>query len=76
MAFSFLSLIFLQVRYIEEMIRMRNEQFDESVRRSLYRVSKHIELAEAERWLMKDIPESKRQSYLDSVHVSCGVASL
>lgn len=74
MAFSFLSLIFLQVRYIEEMIRMRNEQFDESVRRSLYRVSKHIELAEAERWLMKDIPESKRQSYLDSSASSSGVS--
>lgn len=66
MAFSFLSLIFLQVRYIEEMIKMRNEQFDESVRRSLYRVSKHAELSETEKWLMKDIAESNRQIYVDS----------
>lgn len=66
MAFSFLSLIYLQVRYIEEMIKMRNEQFDESVRRSLYRVSKHAELAETERWLMKDISESERRALEES----------
>ncbi len=66
MAFSFLSLIYLQVRYIDEMINMRNEQFDESVRRSLYRVSKHVELAETERWLMKDISDSERKAYVES----------
>ena len=63
MGLSFLSLIYLQVHYIEEMVRMRNEQFDESVKRSLYRVSKHAELAETERWLMKDIAESERRGY-------------
>lgn len=64
MGLSFLSLIYMQVRYIEEMVRMRNEQFDESVKRSLYRVSKHAELAETERWLMQDIKETERRAYL------------
>lgn len=66
MGLSFLSLIYMQVRYIEEMVRMRNEQFDESVKRSLYRVSKHAELVETERWLMKDISESERRAYAES----------
>ena len=66
MGLSFLSLIYLQVHYIEEMVRMRNEQFDESVKRSLYRVSKHAELAETERWLMKDISEAERRAYTQS----------
>jgi len=38
MGLSFLSLLYLQVSYIEEMVKMRNEQFDESVKRSLYQV--------------------------------------
>ena len=63
MGLSFLCLIYMQVRYIEEMVRMRNEQFDESVKRSLYRVSKHAELAETERWLMKDITDAERRAY-------------
>ena len=63
MGVSFLSLIYMQVRYIEEMARMRREQFDESVKRSLYRVSKHAEMAETEKWLMQDIAESEKAGY-------------
>jgi hypothetical protein len=36
MSGSFLALLSLQVRYIEEIVSMRHEQFDESVKRSLY----------------------------------------
>ena len=35
MGLSFLSLLYLQVSYIEEMVKMRKGQFDESVQRSL-----------------------------------------
>ena len=35
MGFSFLSLLYLQVSYIEEMVKMRKEQFEENVGRSL-----------------------------------------
>ena len=57
MGISFLSLLYLQVRYIKEMVRMRNEQFDVSVRRSLYQVSKNVEYDETQRWLIKDVSE-------------------
>ena len=35
MGLSFLSLLYLQISYIEEMVKMRNGQFDESVKRAL-----------------------------------------
>ena len=47
MGLSFVSLLYLQVSYIEEMIKMRREQFDESVKRSLSSAANSLELAEA-----------------------------
>ena len=44
MGLSFLSLLYLQVSYIEEMVKMRREQFDESVQRSLEQACRSIEL--------------------------------
>ena len=44
MAVSFLALIYLQVHYIKEMISMRREQFEESVKRSLYTVAHRLEV--------------------------------
>jgi two-component system phosphate regulon sensor histidine kinase PhoR len=46
MGFSFLALLFLQFSYVEEMVKMKKEQFDESVNRSLYRVSRNMEMNE------------------------------
>lgn len=46
MGFSFLTLLFLQTKYLEEVINMRKEQFSESVTRSLHRLSRTLELAE------------------------------
>ena len=40
MGFSFLGLLFLQIKYIDEMVEMKREQFDESVNRSLYQASR------------------------------------
>ena len=39
MGFSFIVLLFLQISYIEEMTKMKREQFDESVNRALYQAS-------------------------------------
>lgn len=36
MGLSFLSLLYLQVSYIEEMVKMRKGQFDESVQRKFW----------------------------------------
>ena len=39
MGVSFLILLFLQLKYIQEMVDMKKEQFDESVNRALYQAS-------------------------------------
>lgn len=62
MGFSFLALLFLQLKYIEEMARMKKEQFDESVNRALYRASRNLELNETLRYLEKDINASNRRA--------------
>lgn len=40
MGFSFIVLLFLQISYIEEMTKMKREQFDESVNRALYQADR------------------------------------
>ncbi len=59
MILSFVSLLYLQVGYISEMVRMRNEQFDESVRRSLYDVAQDVEQDETRRWLTEEFNSSQ-----------------
>lgn len=46
MGLSFLSLLYLQVSYIEEMVKMRKEQFEENVGRSLAQAVHNLELVE------------------------------
>jgi two-component system phosphate regulon sensor histidine kinase PhoR len=62
MGLSFLSLLYLQVSYIEEMVKMRNEQFDDSVQRSLYQVSRYMELEETRQWLINDVNETEAKA--------------
>ena len=50
---AFISLLYLQGRYAKEMIRMRQEQFDENVWRSLDQASRDLEKAETFRYLQK-----------------------
>ena len=71
MGFSFLGLLFLQLSYIEEMVKMKKEQFDESVNRSLYQAARNLEMNETLRYLEKDVNEVERRAYSqDSVVVS------
>ncbi|MCM1312193.1 MAG: HAMP domain-containing histidine kinase [Bacteroides sp.] len=51
MGVSFVGLLILQMQYIEEIIGMRKLHFDESVSRSLYQVSRHLEVEEGTRYL-------------------------
>ena len=68
MSLCFMGLLFLQVNYMEEMAKMRNEQFDESVKRSLYQVSKNMEYDETLQFLEKDLATSEHlPSNLDQV---------
>lgn len=57
MSCSFLALLSLQVRYIEEIVSMRHEQFDESVKRSLYNAAHRLEIYETMKYLEKDVAQ-------------------
>ena len=63
MGFSFLALLFLQLKYIDEMVSMKKEQFDESVNKALYQASRNLELNETLRYLEKDVNETERRAY-------------
>ena len=59
MGCSLLALLYLQMTYIREMTRMRKEQFDESVLRSLDRASRSLEQNETFRYLEQITMESE-----------------
>ncbi len=60
MGLSFLSLLYLQVSYIEEMVKMRKEQFDESVKRSLFEASRNLEYDETLEYLKEDVERTEQ----------------
>jgi len=62
MGFSFVGLLLLQISYIEEMAKMKKEQFDESVNRSLYQASRNLEMNETLRYLEKDVKQTERNA--------------
>ncbi len=68
MGLSFLSLLYLQISYIEKMAKMRNEQFDESVKRALMAASKSVESEEVDRWLREDMSEAEKKAWEQSSH--------
>jgi two-component system phosphate regulon sensor histidine kinase PhoR len=73
MGFSFLALLYLQLNYIQEMVNMKKEQFDESVNRALYQASRNLELNETLRYLEKDVNETERRAMKkDSVGTRSG----
>jgi two-component system phosphate regulon sensor histidine kinase PhoR len=62
MGLSFLGLLYMQASYIGETVKMRNEQFEESVKRSLYQVAKNLEYDETKRWLEEDLSEAEKKA--------------
>ena len=55
------------------MAKMKKEQFDESVNRSLYRASRNLEVNETLRYLEKDVNETERRAFRhDSVMTRSG----
>ena len=61
MALTFIGLLYMQISYMENMVRMRNEQFSEAVKRSLYDVSTTLEQDETKRYLAEDIEETQKR---------------
>lgn len=73
MGLSFLGLLVLQLSYMESMIKMKKEQFDESVNRALYQASHNLEIDETLRYLEKDVNETERKAYkVDSIGTASG----
>ena len=64
MVLSFLSLLYLQVSYIEEMVKMRRSQFEENVNRSLGKAVHNLELVETKKYLEKDVAAQERAALL------------
>lgn len=65
MALTFGGLIYIQIMYIEKMSRMRNEQFDENVKRSLSATANFLERQETLHYLEEDIEDIEAAFYSD-----------
>ncbi len=76
MGFSFLGLLYLQFSYVEEMVKMKKEQFDESVNRSLYQASRNLEMNETLRYLEKDVNETERRAFTQDSVIVDGLGSV
>lgn len=57
MAMAFGGLLYIQIIYMESMIKMRDDQFTEGVKRSLYAVASMLEQDETKYFLEEDVAE-------------------
>ena len=62
MVLTFMGLVYVQFVYMSSMVRMRNDQFDENVRRSLYAVSIMLEQQEARYFLDQNLAQVEELS--------------
>ena len=53
MAVTFIGLLYIEIKYMEDIMRMRDEQFAEGVKRSLYAVSSRLDQEET-RYFLED----------------------
>ena len=60
---SFLALLYLQSRYATAIVRMRRQQFEENVFRSLDMASRDLEKAETFRYLQSVISQHEREKH-------------
>ncbi len=59
MGFAFAGLLYLQVSYVSTILKTRNDQFNEIVKRSLHQVSRALELEETRKMLEDDIKNNE-----------------
>ncbi len=60
MAFAFMGLLYLQIKYVQIILNTRSERFNEEVKRSLYQVSKNLEMDEAQKLLEESLLSSNK----------------
>lgn len=65
MGVSFVALLYLQLSYIDSMVKMKKEQFEESVNRSLYQAAKNLELYETMTYLENDVFNTEDNSLIE-----------
>ncbi len=63
MGLSFLGLLYLQLKYIDSMVKMKREQFAESVNNALHQTVRNLELTETLRYLEHDVNETERKAF-------------
>lgn len=59
--FAFIGLIAIQFSYLEEIVNTRREQFDETVKRGLWRVARELERTETATYLEENYNATQRQ---------------
>ncbi|MDE6628248.1 MAG: HAMP domain-containing histidine kinase [Muribaculaceae bacterium] len=62
MALTVVGLLYIQIMYMESMIKMRDDQFTEGVRRSLHAVSSLLEQDETKYFLEEDVAQVEASS--------------
>lgn len=68
MGITFFGLLYLQIGYFRNSLKMRNDHFEEAVSRSLYQVSKNLELDQTKKYLDQEISEfDKKNDYQDKL---------
>lgn len=63
MALTFVGLLFVQIMYMRNMARMRQDQFAEGVKRSLYAVTTSLEQDETKHFLEEDVAQIESSYY-------------
>ncbi|MCM1028652.1 MAG: HAMP domain-containing histidine kinase [Pseudoflavonifractor sp.] len=61
MGITFAGLLYMQISYMRNMVKMRDDQFSEGVKRSLYAVSTELEQDEAKYYLEEDVATVRSQ---------------
>lgn len=65
MAFAFFGLLYMQITYLRISLNLKNDQFDEAVKRSLYQVSKNLELDQTKKYLNEAWDETEKKQAAD-----------
>lgn len=61
MAVAFFGLLYLQITYLRESTRMRGDQFNEAVNRSLSQISRNLEIDQVRKYLEEAYTESQKK---------------
>lgn len=61
MAITFFGLLFMQMKYLREAIRLRQNDFDETIKRSLYQISRNLGSDQTKKYLYEEFLKGGNQ---------------